>query len=62
MQNKGFVKVFAFALTLVCLFYLSFSLAVFQKSLTSSLFFTIRLQKCTFLFVLQNNYKKIYNF
>ena len=25
MQNKGFVKVFAFALTLVCLFYLSFS-------------------------------------
>ena len=26
MQNKGFVKFFAFALTLVCLFYLSFSL------------------------------------
>ena len=25
MQNKGFVKFFAFALTLVCLFYLSFS-------------------------------------
>ena len=25
MQNKGFVKVFAFALTAVCLFYLSFS-------------------------------------
>ena len=25
MQNKGFVKVFAFLLTLVCLFYLSFS-------------------------------------
>ena len=26
MQNKGFVKVFAVLLTLVCLFYLSFSL------------------------------------
>ena len=25
MQNKGFVKVFAVLLTLVCLFYLSFS-------------------------------------
>ena len=25
MQNKGFVKVFAILLTLVCLFYLSFS-------------------------------------
>ena len=25
MQNKGFVKVFAALLTLVCLFYLSFS-------------------------------------
>ena len=25
MQNKGFVKVFAFALTAVCVFYLSFS-------------------------------------
>ena len=27
MQNKGFVKVFAVLLTLVCLFYLSFSYA-----------------------------------
>ena len=26
MQNKGFVKVFAVLLTLVCVFYLSFSL------------------------------------
>ena len=26
MQNKGFVKVFAILLTLVCLFYLSFSM------------------------------------
>ena len=25
MQNKGFVKVFAILLTLVCVFYLSFS-------------------------------------
>ena len=25
MQNKGFVKVFALLLTLVCVFYLSFS-------------------------------------
>ena len=25
MQNKGFVKVFAVLLTLVCMFYLSFS-------------------------------------
>ena len=25
MQNKGFVKVFAVLLTLVCVFYLSFS-------------------------------------
>ena len=25
MQNKGFVKIFAIALTLVCLFYLSFT-------------------------------------
>ena len=25
MQNKGFVKVFALLLTLVCIFYLSFS-------------------------------------
>ena len=25
MQNKGFVKIFALLLTLVCLFYLSFS-------------------------------------
>ena len=25
MQNKGFVKIFAALLTLVCLFYLSFS-------------------------------------
>ena len=25
MQNKGFVRVFAVLLTLVCLFYLSFS-------------------------------------
>ena len=27
MQNKGFVKVFALLLTLVCIFYLSFSVA-----------------------------------
>ena len=26
MQNKGFVRVFAILLTLVCVFYLSFSL------------------------------------
>jgi SecD/SecF fusion protein len=26
MQNKGFVKVFALLLTLVCVFYLSFSI------------------------------------
>ncbi len=28
MQNKGFVKVFAVLLTLVCVFYLSFSFAI----------------------------------
>ena len=27
MQNKGFVRVFAILLTLVCVFYLSFSFA-----------------------------------
>lgn len=30
MQNKGFVKVFAIALTLVCLFYLSFSVVTYR--------------------------------
>ncbi len=30
MQNKGFVKVFAMALTLVCLFYLSFSVVTYR--------------------------------
>jgi len=30
MQNKGFVKVFAVLLTLVCVFYLSFSFVTRQ--------------------------------
>jgi SecD/SecF fusion protein len=30
MQNKGFVRVFAVLLTLVCLFYLSFSFVMGQ--------------------------------
>ena len=33
MQNKGFVKVFAILLTLVCVFYLSFSFVTRYPSL-----------------------------
>ena len=31
MQNKGFVKVFAVLLTLVCVFYLSFSFVTLKS-------------------------------
>ena len=37
MQNKGFVKVFAVLLTLVCVFYLSFSFVTWRKSVQISL-------------------------
>ena len=40
MQNKGFVKVFAVLLTLVCLFYLSFSFVTQHYNSKACLLYT----------------------